>query len=51
MKRTQVREVMTTTMVTASEATPYRHLAGLLYAKGIGACPSPAPGAGCRASA
>lgn len=39
MKKTLVREVMTTTVVTASEAMPYRHLAGLLYANGIGAVP------------
>jgi len=30
---------MTTTVVTAGESMPYRHLAGLLYAKGIGAVP------------
>jgi CBS domain-containing protein len=36
---TQVREVMTTTVVTAGEAMPYRHLVGLLYARGIGAVP------------
>jgi CBS domain-containing protein len=39
VKRTMVQEVMTTTVVTAGEAMPYRHLVALLYAKGIGAVP------------
>ena len=39
MKRTLVDEVMTTPVVTAVEAMPFRHLAALLYASGIGAVP------------
>ncbi len=38
MKRTLVAEVMTTPVVTATEAMPFRDLAALLYAKDIGAC-------------
>jgi CBS domain-containing protein len=43
VKRTLVREVMTTAVVTAGEAMPYRHLVALLYAKGIGAVPVTGP--------
>ena len=39
MKRTLVDEVMTTPVVTAVEAMPFRHLVALLYASGIGAVP------------
>jgi CBS domain-containing protein len=39
VKRTLVRDAMTTTVVTAGEAMPYRHVVGLLYANGIGAVP------------
>jgi CBS domain-containing protein len=39
VKRTLVREVMTTPVVTAGEAMPFRDLAALLYAKDIGAVP------------
>jgi CBS domain-containing protein len=39
MKRTLVGEVMTTPVVTAGEAMPFRHLVALLYASGIGAVP------------
>lgn len=39
MKRTLVREVMTTPVVTAEETMPVRHLIALLYASGIGAVP------------
>ena len=39
MKRTLVAEVMTTPVVTAREAMPFRDLAALLYAKDIGAVP------------
>lgn len=39
MKRTLVAEVMTTPVVTAGEAMPFRDLAALLYAKDIGAVP------------
>jgi CBS domain-containing protein len=34
---------MTTDVVTACETTPFQHLAGLLYARGIGAVPVVAP--------
>ena len=37
MKRTLVQEVMTTQVVTATEAMPFRDLAALLYAGDIGA--------------
>ena len=43
MKRTLAREVMTTTVVTAGEAMPLRHLAGLLHASDIGAVPVTGP--------
>jgi CBS domain-containing protein len=39
VKKTLVRDVMTTAVVTAGETMPYRHLVGLLYAGGIGAVP------------
>ena len=39
MKKTLVAEVMTTPVVTAGEAMPFRDLAALLYAKDIGAVP------------
>ncbi len=39
MKRTLVAEVMTTPVVTAGEAMPFRDPAALLYAKDIGAVP------------
>ena len=39
MKRTLVAEVMTTPVVTAGEAMPFRDLAALLYARDIGAVP------------
>ncbi len=39
MKRTLVQEVMTTPVVTATEAMPFRDLAALLYARDIGAVP------------
>jgi CBS domain-containing protein len=39
VKRTLVAEVMTTPVVTAGEAMPFRDLAALLYAKDIGAVP------------
>jgi CBS domain-containing protein len=39
VKRTLVREVMTTPVVTAEETMPLRHLIALLYASGIGAVP------------
>jgi hypothetical protein len=39
VKRTQVQEVMTTPVVTATEAMPFRDLAALLYARDIGRCP------------
>ncbi len=43
MKRTLVREVMTTTVVTASEAMPFRHLVALMHARDIGAVPVTGP--------
>ena len=43
MKRTLVQEVMTTPVVTATEAMPFRDLAALLYAGDIGAVPVVAP--------
>lgn len=43
MKKTLVRDVMTAAVVTAGEAMPYRDLAGLLYAHGIGAVPVTGP--------
>ncbi len=43
MKRTLVQEVMTTPVVTATEAMPFRDLAALLYAQDIGAVPVVAP--------
>ena len=50
MKRTLVQEVMTTPVVTAAEAMPFRDLAALLYARDIGAVPvvarRPDPGRG-----
>jgi CBS domain-containing protein len=39
VKRTLVDEVMTTPVVTAVEAMPFRHLVALLYSSGIGAVP------------
>ena len=39
MNRTLVQEVMTTPVVTATEAMPFRDLAALLYARDIGAVP------------
>jgi CBS domain-containing protein len=39
VKRTLVREVMTTPVITAEETMPLRHLIALLYASGIGAVP------------
>ena len=39
MTRTLVQEVMTTPVVTAAEAMPFRDLAALLYARDIGAVP------------
>jgi CBS domain-containing protein len=39
VKRTLVAEVMTTPVVTAGEAMPFRDLAALLYAKDIGGVP------------
>lgn len=44
MTRTLVQEVMTTPVVTATEAMPFRDLAALLYARDIGAVPVVAPG-------
>src|SRR5258708_32170484 len=43
VKRTLVREVMTTTVVTASEAMPFRHLVALMHARDIGAVPVTGP--------
>jgi len=43
VKRTLVQEVMTTPVVTATEAMPFRDLAALLYAGDIGAVPVVAP--------
>ena len=43
MKRTLVEEVMTTPVVTATEAMPFRDLAALLYARDIGAVPVVGP--------
>ena len=43
MKRTLVQEVMTTQVVTATEAMSFRDLAALLYAGDIGAVPVVAP--------
>jgi CBS domain-containing protein len=43
VKRTLVQEVMTTPVVTATEAMPFRDLAALLYARDIGAVPVVAP--------
>jgi CBS domain-containing protein len=39
VKRTLVDEVMTTPVVTAVQAMPFRHLVALLYSSGIGAVP------------
>ena len=39
MKKTLVEEVMTTPVVTATEAVPFRDLVALLYARDIGAVP------------
>ena len=39
MKKTLVEEVMTTPVVTAAEAMPFRDLVALLYARDIGAVP------------
>ena len=46
MKRTLVREVMTTPVVTAEETMPLRHLIALLYASGVSAVP--VTGSGCQ---
>ena len=43
MKRTLVQEVMTTPVVTATAAMPFRDLAALLYARAIGAVSVVAP--------
>ena len=43
MTRTLVEQVMTTPVVTAAEAMPFRDLAALLYARDIGAVPVVAP--------
>ena len=43
MKRTLVQEVMTTPVVTGTEAMPFRDLAALLYAGDIGAVPVVTP--------
>ena len=43
MNRTLVAHVMTTPVVTATEAMPFRDLAALLYARDIGAMPVVAP--------
>ena len=43
MKRTLVQEVITTPVVTAAEAMPFRDLAALLYAGDIGAVPVVTP--------
>jgi CBS domain-containing protein len=43
VKQTLVHEVMTTPVVTAGEGMPFRHLAALLYANGIGAVPVTGP--------
>jgi CBS domain-containing protein len=43
VKRTLVEQVMTTPVVTATEAMPFRDLAALLYARDIGAMPVVAP--------
>ncbi len=43
MNRTLVQEVMTTPVVTATEAMGFRDLAALLYARDIGAVPVVAP--------
>jgi hypothetical protein len=43
VKRTLVQEVITTPVVTAAEAMPFRDLAALLYAEDIGAVPVVAP--------
>ena len=43
MNRTLVAQVMTTPVVTATEAMPFRDLAALLYAGDIGAVPVVAP--------
>ena len=39
MNRTLVAQVMTTPVVTATEATPFRDLVALLHARDIGAVP------------
>jgi len=41
--RTLVQDVMTTPVVTATEAMPFRDLAALLYARDIGAVPVVGP--------
>jgi CBS domain-containing protein len=43
VKRTLVAQVMTTPVVTATEAMPFRHLVALLHARDIGAVPVLAP--------
>ena len=43
MTRTLVQEAMTTPVVTAAEAMPFRDLAALLYAQDIGAVPVVGP--------
>ena len=43
MNRTFVAQVMTTPVVTATEAMPFRDVAALLYARDIGAMPVVAP--------
>lgn len=43
MSRTMVAQVMTTPVVTATEAMPFRDVAALLYARDIGAMPVVAP--------
>jgi CBS domain-containing protein len=53
VNRTLVQEVMTTPVVTATQAMPFRDLAALLYARDIGAVPVVAsagqlPGVGSR---
>ena len=43
MKKTLVEEVMTTPVVTATKAIPFRDLVALLYARDIGAVPVVTP--------
>ena len=43
MNRTLVAQVMTTPVVTATEAMPFRDVAALLYVRDIGAMPVVAP--------